>query len=424
MKFLLYVPSFQCEGANVDNVAQIRIGGLTIFERACRSAERAGFSEIIVASPKSLNLKADTYVKLPIKLLTYEKRVGELSEEILKEVGGVRSCVCRLDGLLSPECMSMRPVGANVRIYVDDVHTGVYFLDASSLESLIQSRDSLDEIAGAAQNRFQADDKALYHRIITRRDIAIATEMLMRSLRKPLGRDADGLVAYFINRPMSLQISRRIANTPITPNMITVLGLLMGIAAAILVGTGQALWMTIGVISFQFSSMIDGVDGELARLRMTSSHSGEWFDTVADDIVNIGFMLGLGFGLQTITGNPIYLYIAIGVCSFMCVSVGWFYIEFVRMGIASHNHFEWGFESKNKAVDSDKKPSGIGRMVNLVAEGFAWIAKRDFYTFLIMCLILLSLYKTAYFIMLVGAAFVGIGGFFALSIRAVRRALR
>ncbi|MBO5753424.1 MAG: hypothetical protein J6S69_07005, partial [Proteobacteria bacterium] len=171
--------------------------------------------------------------------------------------------------------------------------------------------------------------------------------------------------------------------------------------------------------------MVDVIDGELARMRMSPSHSGEWFDTVADDITNIAFLAGLGYGIGQISNTPLYFYVAAGICGMMVISCSWFYREFVKMGIASHNHFEWGFEAENKENKENEHRNPIRKALDLIAGGFAWIAKRDFYTFLIMCLVMAGacfspLYYAAYFIMLIGASFVGIGGISALTLRAIR----
>ena len=55
-----------------------------------------------------------------------------------------------------------------------------------------------------------------------------------------------------------------------------------------------------------------------------------------------------------------------------------------------------------------------------IAGGFAMIAKRDFYTFMIMVLVIIGLSIPAYFSMAGGALLVGVGGIIALMRRARR----
>lgn len=424
MKCLLYIPPFECEGTRYSNIAEVRVGGLNLYQRACRSLQKAGFDEIFLARPGTMEIRPDPLVTIPIHLFEYTIRIYELADPIMNAMALEDTdscCLFVLDGMVSPECFGMRPRGADVRIRANAEDTGIYFVTASKFKAIMTSGDVLAALESEINETFDAPEKTVYHRMLSVDDVKIAQNILTKSLRKPLGRDADGLIAYAINRPCSLQISKRIANSFITPNMVTVFGLILGLGAAALVFFGKPILMVIGVILWQISSMVDGIDGELARMRISPSHKGEWFDTVADDITNITFMFGLGHAIFVLTQNPIYFYISSGVCVLMVIAVLWFYREFVKMGIASHNHFEWGFESENKANQNDEHRSFFKKIVELIAGGFAWIAKRDFYTFLIMCLVLVTLYKPAYYVMLTGASFVGVGSICALSLRAIKK---
>lgn len=429
MKCLLYVPQYECEGIRETHIADVRVGGLTLLERACLSIQAAGFSDILLVKSHTYEMRPLARLNTPVQALDYDSCPDEIAEQIVESLGDKRICLCVLDAMLSPSCFSIPPDGADVRILIDGTPTGIYFVSHQTAQKIVQSEHGLDDIESHVAETWQAPDHVLYHRMMCADDLRTGQNKLTRSLRKPLGRESDGLVAYFINRPCSLQISKRLANTKITPNMVTFFGLLLGLAAATLVATGDHMLMVAAVILWQLSSMVDGIDGELARMRMSPSHKGEWFDTICDDVTNITFMLGLGHGLYMI-GNDFpfmgensalyFFYIAAGVCTLMVIAVGWFYLEFLKMGIASHNHFEWGFESENKINKTQEHRNILRRTADLIAGGFAWIAKRDFYTFLIMLLVICDLNQPAYFIMLTGASFVGIGGLIALSIRAIR----
>jgi len=420
MKFLLYIPPCHPEGLKL---AHVKIGGLTLYERACRSAQKAGFNEIIISLPNDITLLPDKFVTVPVRVIPYEEHVATVKEALAEAMEGQGGCVCLLDGMLSPALLA-RPQDDNVRIVAAGEETSVCFLDGETLSKALLGEASLDGMDDLVQATWAAAPGALYHRVRNPQDIKEGREALTRSLHKPLGRESDGIVAYFINRPCSLQISKRIANSFITPNMVTAFGLMVGLAGAGLVAIGGQWLMALGALLWQISSMIDGIDGELARMRMTSSHAGEWFDTVVDDVTNITFMLGLGHGVARMTSEPLFFHVAAVVCTLMAIAVIWFYVEFARMGIASHNHFEWGFESDNKENKVREHRSLIRKTLDLVAGGFAWIAKRDFYTFLVMSLILLTLYKAAYFIMLTGATFIGVGSLIALGLRVIRKTLR
>jgi phosphatidylglycerophosphate synthase len=52
----------------------------------------------------------------------------------------------------------------------------------------------------------------------------------------------------------------------------------------------------------QTNSILDGVDGELARVRFEGSRLGQWLDTIGDDASNVLFWAALGFGARHIPG--------------------------------------------------------------------------------------------------------------------------
>ncbi len=114
-------------------------------------------------------------------------------------------------------------------------------------------------------------------------------DRLLNSLRKP----ADGLIARLINRRISLAITKRLMNTSVMPNHITILTLVLGLACGFVVALG-GYWAGIwGALLFQMQSTLDGVDGELARLRFQGSLLGQWLDTISDDLSELSFVIGL-----------------------------------------------------------------------------------------------------------------------------------
>jgi phosphatidylglycerophosphate synthase len=125
----------------------------------------------------------------------------------------------------------------------------------------------------------------------------LAREMLLRSMRKPI----DGLVSRTLNRPVSLTMTRFWVQTPITPNQLTVLTFLTALAGAAVMATASPetrYWhFALGATILQFASILDGCDGEVARLKYQCSKLGSWMDTVFDDISNQVFAAATGLGM-------------------------------------------------------------------------------------------------------------------------------
>jgi archaetidylinositol phosphate synthase len=91
---------------------------------------------------------------------------------------------------------------------------------------------------------------------------------------------------------------RPLIRTSVTPNHITTLRLLTGIAAAVAFGVGNYYWSAWGGLIFFISAVLDRADGELARLANRSTPGGHWYDLWCDMIVNVLIFVGIGVGLR------------------------------------------------------------------------------------------------------------------------------
>ena len=95
-----------------------------------------------------------------------------------------------------------------------------------------------------------------------------------------------------------------LVNTPVTPNHLTTLRLLTGIAAAGAFAMGDYFWTVWGGVLFAFSALMDRADGELARLSGKSSSWGHWYDLYCDSIVNVVLFFGIGIGMtESVLGH-------------------------------------------------------------------------------------------------------------------------
>lgn len=141
-----------------------------------------------------------------------------------------------------------------------------------------------------------------------------------RELVKP----TDGIISRTINRRISYRITMAIisAGVDVSPNEVSVWSFLLAVIASLLYLTGNPIPAGIMV---QISSIIDGVDGELARLKGIASRFGAYFDALLDRLADIAIIvsyvyytskiLGLGVGPTTcllafvLTGDLLVSYI-------------------------------------------------------------------------------------------------------------------
>jgi archaetidylinositol phosphate synthase len=89
-----------------------------------------------------------------------------------------------------------------------------------------------------------------------------------------------------------------LVGTPVTPNHLTVLRLLTGLAACACFAVGERGWDIWGGWLWLFSAFLDRADGELARVGGKTSEWGHRFDYVSDVAVTALFFVGAGIGLR------------------------------------------------------------------------------------------------------------------------------
>ncbi len=129
--------------------------------------------------------------------------------------------------------------------------------------------------------------------------------LLMRLRDKP----NDGPVARYLNRPISVRISRYLVQRDVTPNQISLFSFLCSLVAAGLFALGGYFALFLGGVLAQFASIIDGCDGEVARLKYQSSDFGGWFDAVLDRYADAFLLFGLTWHLLAVEVNGWILFI-------------------------------------------------------------------------------------------------------------------
>lgn len=130
-----------------------------------------------------------------------------------------------------------------------------------------------------------------------------AERALFRALRKP----EDGWTSRYLNRYISLCLSRLLVKTPFSPNTISIGILFIGLLGAFLASAGTEIGLILGAALFQAQSVLDGCDGEMSRVTYRGSLKGEWLDTIGDDLTNYSFFAGASLGLYRLTGSQLYL---------------------------------------------------------------------------------------------------------------------
>ena len=127
-----------------------------------------------------------------------------------------------------------------------------------------------------------------------------------RKLNTWLVKPTDGIFAR-TNRRISIPISRQIIPYPITPNMVSLFTLAVSFAAGVFFALGGYWNMLLGAVLGWLSSVLDGCDGEVARLKLQESAFGCWLETMCDNLYYLFILGGLTIGLVRSSGNRTYL---------------------------------------------------------------------------------------------------------------------
>ncbi|MFQ5661576.1 MAG: NTP transferase domain-containing protein [Gammaproteobacteria bacterium] len=128
----------------------------------------------------------------------------------------------------------------------------------------------------------------------------MAEKALLNRLRN---KPNDGPVSRYLNRPISMLFSRHLAKFDITPNQISLFSFLCSLLAAGLFALGGYPALLLGGVLAQFASIIDGCDGEVARLKYQSSDFGGWFDAVLDRYADAFLLFGLTWHLLAVEAS-------------------------------------------------------------------------------------------------------------------------
>lgn len=229
------------------------------------------------------------------------------------------------------------------------------------------------------------------HPIQIKSDLQSVKKRLLKNLTKP----ADGWVSRNINRRFSKRVSSLLAYTPVTPTIFTALNGLVAFAPIYFMYQGGYRNWLIGAALYQLASILDGVDGELARLKMQHSRFGQWLDTFIDFTSGVALLLALALGVQRadpISVLPVAGYLAVmaGILSIISLS---FYV--VRTGFGGNFRIPYQF------YESDSCWSRFLLSVKFLGQ-------RDFYIFFFLLLAIAGLlpFALVYFAVMAALIFI------------------
>ena len=111
------------------------------------------------------------------------------------------------------------------------------------------------------------------------------------ALRRSLGKATDGPVSRLLNRPLSTRLSMALAPLRPAPDLVSLVAFALGLAGGVLLAAGRGV---AGALLVHAASVADGVDGEVARLQLRGGPRGALLDGVLDRVADAAILAGLG----------------------------------------------------------------------------------------------------------------------------------
>ncbi|MEK7382628.1 MAG: CDP-alcohol phosphatidyltransferase family protein [Elusimicrobiota bacterium] len=117
-----------------------------------------------------------------------------------------------------------------------------------------------------------------------------------RTLYARMSKDNDGYMAR-LDRHLSLAITRLLLPFPVSPNQVTAASLILGLIGAWWLAAPSASIQFCGAFTLWFCCLLDGSDGEIARLKHHITPWGGDFDVIADHIAHLATFIALPIGV-------------------------------------------------------------------------------------------------------------------------------
>jgi phosphatidylglycerophosphate synthase len=300
-----------------------RVGTLPILLRTIFAAQKAGAARIMVLADPATKRKVQRALfftgRLPESVEWIEAAAGaSLSQRLLLIVNKApseRLVLIDGNGTYHPSLLRQAAEWNHERsalaLASDDELVGILALPVEMIRdfaercptqagTLKELHASLNEMHSVASMPVAGDQ---WQRVNTPEDREAAERKLDRWLVKP----TDGFYAR-LNRRISIPISRQLIKLPIiTANMVSIFTLGVGITSAAFFAYG-GYWSTLlGASLCLFASILDGCDGEVARLKLLESDFGCWLETICDYAFYLFLLVGMTIGQWRSSGTSTYL---------------------------------------------------------------------------------------------------------------------
>jgi len=416
---ILVFDDLSCESAP----PTLRVAGLSLLERGVRTMARAGIRRLLIIVPEGTSLQLSRFAqRLDIHVefarwgasspptfapseaflllrgdhvhhhssLTAFVRDGLEGRDCMAQVGpptAAGRAACWISDL--PEAMSF----TRLPMPGSRVSAGA-FLCASDLftpgELTAKTGDLWTFLAECLQGRSGACSEVApeqWQWVSDCHGAREAKEMLFDQVSK----STSGLVARALNVRISVPLSKMLIETGITPNMATVfLVLSTGLFSAYLISQPDTyLRIFLAGVFWQLASVLDGCDGEIARVKLGETKFGAWFDTITDNLSYICAYSGLLIGMHWLQpDNLLPIYAGLSAIASLLLTLGILYAYALKTGTGSLQYYLGDL--------ARKIPDGEKDWSHRLLERFGFVIKRDFLSLFIAVGLIANQFEAVY----------------------------
>jgi len=285
-----------------EHLLEQRVAGLSLAERICHHTQRSGIDHTLLAVSDTSGMA------LPGKFASCRYSSFHELDRLHIEL----CIVCKPGILPDKECLEWLKAVEVEPHQVAELSEGLFVFRPSDIGFELERafepdgyHKLLDFLHTFLVRKPLACQYGTIYDLTSPDKIKKAEKVMFRSLIK----DTEGFMSRFVERRISLAISRRLVNTSITPNQVTVISVFIGLLGAWLISLGTGFWQVSGAILFLAHSIIDGCDGEIARIKFMESRLGGILDFWGDNIVHAAVFAAIGLEWWGRTGAvfPLFL---------------------------------------------------------------------------------------------------------------------
>ena len=315
---------------NGGSKAALRVGGIPLVRRAVRALQGAGLERVVVVVGYDADVvmaavegtgaeivhAQDWETGNSTSLAAVEDKIGSedrfvvMCGDHLFSEGTLEAFVrCSAPAVLVDELPDPTVWEEGTRVRIDGgnaiafgkglpdaaVDCGVFVLTPGVFDAHRRAAAEGDYSLARAVTLLAADtpmravpipSQAWWQDVDTPQDLRVARTHIRRSL----GKGSDGHISRHLNRPVSTRITMALAPLRLSPHLLSIATAAVGFLAAWLLAAGSAV---MGGALVQVASVLDGTDGETARLQKTASRRGAAVDAFSDRAVDGAIYAGL-----------------------------------------------------------------------------------------------------------------------------------